>query len=246
MSANSSIGSRSVLSDTPALVDPCVIYPLGGESHSDFHWPLRSIDYSVSECARYVYVVGECARGRRTITVWDLHRGTSAEYQHNINLVRRFYGFNRQFGLVVREAASGVDLVSVFIDHRDRQVTVGRLVHSIQLSPLDYWSSMRCGSGYAVVARSDRLLYIYRYEPAGVGRSTWIDLARMSGDSHRFIGQPFAFGQHLYLLEGTTTGFRDHPSGRLFRIDMDRRSICISRTSTHGFTFGAGQSLPHK
>ncbi|KAH7695625.1 hypothetical protein AAVH_37314, partial [Aphelenchoides avenae] len=249
VAAGSSTSSFSVLADTSALVDTHVLYPLGGEAFSDLHYPARSYHYSVSECARYVYVVGENVRERRTITVWDLHRGTSSEYQHNVNLVRHLYGINRQLGLAAVQATNEISLVLVSIDHRDRQITACHLIHSIQLSPLLYWSSARCGNGYLVMARSNRLLCVYRYEPGQVGRVTWIDVASLSANSHRFIGQPFAFGQHLYLLE-CAPGLRSQPTGRLFRIDMDQGSICM--IATHGdklednFPFGDRRSLPDK
>ncbi|KAH7715657.1 hypothetical protein AAVH_16964 [Aphelenchoides avenae] len=242
-----------MLADTSARVDTRELYPLGGEAHSDVDYPLRPLFYSVSECARYVYVVGENAWEQRTITVWDLHRGAAFQYRHNVNLIQHFYEINRQLGFAVGKAASAVDLVLVSIDHRDRQITARHVMHSIQLSPLLYWNSARCGSGYVVLAHNDRRLCVYRYEPGGTGRSTWIHVTSPSVHSHRFLGQPFAFGQHLYLFEADTS-LRSRPTGRLFRIDMDRGSICLSRTSPamhkdaldENFPFGDGQSLPNR
>lgn len=105
------------------------------------------------------------------------------------------------------------------------------------------------GDGYVVMARSYRQLCVYRYRPGKVSATTWIDVASLSALSHRFIGQPFASGGFLYLLECANDS-RAEPTGRLFRICMDRGSVTLVDThadkTDDNFPFGDAGRLPEK
>ncbi|VDN05460.1 unnamed protein product, partial [Thelazia callipaeda] len=223
---------------------PDKIFPLDNEKEEDLHYPITTYHYSVSNNARYVYVIGEESNETNSqLFVWDLHRGTSRRYTL-INLplaaqLKHLYEINSQDGMLLSRNLQCFFVHLIQFNHSKQLIEVHDVLYRQHINHSHFWSSARISSGQGIIFMSQhnisRNFFIAKVIPNAPVQSVFLT-AQMAG--LHFCGQPWVHGDFMYLFESTSSiNFAEikYLTGRLVRANLTTGELEMIHTKATGF-----------
>ncbi|CAG9540544.1 unnamed protein product [Cercopithifilaria johnstoni] len=228
---------------------PRKIFPLADERIEDLIYPSITYHYSVSNDARYVYVIGEDpTKLQSQLFVWDLHRGISRRYTV-INLppslqTKHLYEINSLEGILVCCSSGCFHIYAVRFDHSQELIRIRKTLFYQLSNNSHFWSSARASErGIIFMSQHDQIRNFYVTQ---INLDTPVQSVLLTAhmSSLRFCGQPWVDGNYMYLFESasiTTYMEVKYLTGRLVRANLHTGELEIVHTKATGVI---GNSLP--